>query len=99
MKSPVHSEQISKLAAAVANSVNANGEARIKNSEISVTEVLRWINHLQKSEITGCCDEMLLGIRAAVIEATGGIALGLVRLAIFAMRGQIDLALAWLFFK
>ncbi|HZT35970.1 MAG TPA: hypothetical protein VFA15_08615 [Nitrososphaera sp.] len=99
MAKSVHLEQILRLSKALGESVKAHGEARVRNSEKAVVGLLLWLDYLEKSEATGCCNEILSGVRAAAVEATGGIALGLVRLAIFAMRSQIDLAVAWLFFK
>jgi hypothetical protein len=99
MAKSVHLEQVTRLTRALNESAKVHGEARVRNSEEAVTSLLLWLNYLEKSEATGCCNEILAGVRAAAVEATGGIALGLVRLAIFAMRSQIDLAVAWLFFK
>ncbi len=61
--------------------------------------VLHWVDYLKKSQLTGCCDDILDGIRATSVEASGCIALGLVRPAMFALRAQIDATLAWLYFK
>lgn len=92
-------EQVVRLVKAVSDSAKSNGESRVGGSEAAIADLLVWLNHLEKSEVTGCCNETLSGIRAAAVEAAGGVALGLVRLAIFAMRSQIDLAVSWLFFK
>jgi hypothetical protein len=99
MKSAIHKEQLARLARAVVSSIETNGEIRIEQCELAVSELLHWLAYLRASEVTGRGDQILDGVHSAVMEAAGTIALGLVRPAIFAMRGQIDLALSWLFFK
>ena len=42
---------------------------------------------------------MLVGLQTAAVEVAGFIAVGFVRPAIFALRGQIDLAAGWLYDK
>ena len=49
--------------------------------------------------MTGCCDEMVVSLQGCLVEGAGAVSMGLVRPAIFSMRAQIDLALAWLFYK
>ncbi len=99
MTKAVHAQQLTRLKKAIGNSINVNGESRLQQSEVVLSDVLQWLEYLRKSETTGCCNEMLVGIHSAAVEAAGTIAIGLVRSAIFALRGQIDLAIAWLFFK
>ena len=64
-----------------------------------LAEFVDSLDYLKKSELTGYCDEILDGIRATAVEASGCIALGLIRPAIFALRAQIDATVAWLYFK
>jgi hypothetical protein len=99
MKKHDYQDQINRLSKAVNASIGTNGVTRIEQMHDACALLLNWIEHLRQSEVTGTCDEMLLGIRPASVEIAGCISLGLVRPAIFAMRGQIDLALAWLFYK
>lgn len=61
--------------------------------------IIEWLGYLTVSEATGTCDNFLDGLRASVVEVAGCGAAGLVRPAIFAMRAQIDVILAWLYFK
>jgi hypothetical protein len=68
------------------------------NTSASVL-ILHWVDYLKKSQLTGCCDDILDGIRATAVEASGCIALGLIRPAMFALRAQIDATMAWLYFK
>src|SRR5438552_1438660 len=99
MKKVASDEQIIRLRKAVIQSIDSNGASRVVQCHNACLTLLHWIKHLRKSETTGCCDEMLLGLQAAAVEVAGYLALGLVRPAIFAMRGEIDLALAWLFYR
>jgi hypothetical protein len=99
MTKTVHAQQLESLRKSIGTSIKSSGEQRLKEGEAALSDVLVWLDYLQKSETTGCCNEMIIGIHSAGVEAAGTIAVGLVRSAIFAMRGQIDLAVAWLFFK
>lgn len=99
MKKSQYKAQVDSLLAAISNHVAISGvELGVKHHN-SLLVVLHWIDYLKGSELTGCCDEILDGIRATAVEASGCIALGLIRPAIFALRAQIDATVAWLYFK
>jgi hypothetical protein len=99
MSEPSFQEQVSKLGNAVAHHIAGHGAASCRALYGAALPLLHWLDYLGKSEVTGCCDELLNGTRSAIVETCGCVSLGLVRPALFALRGQIDLMLAWMFFK
>ena len=60
---------------------------------------IAWLGYLRNSQATGTANELLDGFHASLIETAGYLAMGLVRPAVFAMRTQVDILVAWLFFK
>ena len=92
-------DQTGKLANAISSRLAAKGEVLAKSTYESAALSLAWLEYLRTYEMTGHCDSHLDGWRAAIVETLGCIAMGLVRPGIFALRTQIDLALAWLYFK
>jgi hypothetical protein len=99
VKKPEYQAQVDSLLSAIKKHVAGSGIDLGVEHHTSLLVVLHWIDYLKKSELTGCCDEILDGIRATAVEASGCIALGLIRPAIFALRAQIDATVAWLYFK
>ena len=61
--------------------------------------VTAWLDYFVNSVSKGTCDDIILACRAALIEAAGCLSLGLVRPAIFAIRLQYELFLAWPYFN
>ncbi|MCK1283443.1 hypothetical protein IVB41_05775 [Bradyrhizobium sp. 44] len=99
MSKAAYQPQVDKLLAAIGAHVNSAGVKLGVAHHDAISPILHWIDYLKGSELTGCCDDMLDGIRATAVEASGCIALGLIRPALFALRAQIDATIAWLFFK
>lgn len=91
--------EITQLETALVDTLAAEGEKRIQGYQSACVLLLKWLAYLRTSEQTGCCDEMLISLQSCLVEAAGAIATGLVRYAIFSMRAQIDLTVAWLFYK
>ena len=91
--------QIDKLGAAINKQLASHGEANCSDVHDVALPLLEWIDHLRVSEVTGVCNEFLDGLKAAIVETAGAISIGFVRSAIFSIRGQVDLALGWLYFK
>ena len=88
-----------ELSAAVAEHVSSYGTAIIEEHERASELLVAWLAYLRSSATTGTADELLGGFHAAIIEVAGCLTLGLVRPAIFSLRGQVDVLCAWLFFK
>lgn len=58
-----------------------------------------WLAYLNSYHRTGTADSLLDAVESSIKEVAGALSLGLVRNALFSLRGQIDLLLAWIFFK
>lgn len=71
----------------------------LKSHEQATQLAMAWLEYLRRSQATGTADELLDGFHASLIETAGCLAMGLVRPAVFAMRTQVDILVAWLFFK
>ena len=99
MKKSDYQKQIDSLLTEIQKHVAGAGVDLGVEHHNALHLILHWVDYLKKSELTGCCDDLLDGIRATAVEASGCIALGLVRPAIFALRAQIDATVAWLYFK
>jgi hypothetical protein len=91
--------EILQLNMLVSDTLIAEGEARITKCQSACLLPLKWLAYLHGSERTGCCDEMLNSLQSCLVEAAGAISAGFVRYAILSMRTQIDLTVAWLFYK
>lgn len=61
--------------------------------------MLEWLGYLNFAQQTGVGNSLLAGAGSSIRESAACLALGLVRPALFALRTQIDLVLAWLYFK
>ncbi|WP_426314101.1 hypothetical protein ACN9MF_23500 [Methylobacterium fujisawaense] len=92
-------EQVENLLSSVSVHANGDGPNLCEAVYNASTNILFWIEYLKKSELTGCCDGFLDGLRSSIVETAGCLSLGLVRPAIFSIRGQIDIILAWIYFK
>ena len=92
-------DQVERLKNAVDGFVDENGIRFCEMAYVAGRSLLVWLRLLKESECTGHADELLDGVRASIVEAAGCMSLGLARPALFAMRGQIDVALSWLYFK
>jgi len=61
--------------------------------------LLTWIGYFEASISNEVCDELLSAIRSSLIEVAACCTIGLVRPALFSIRLQIELFLAWLYFN
>lgn len=91
--------EIEALAETSSNNCLKYGETLISSFEASSKPLLLWINFLEESETTFTANCLLAGIRSASNEAASCLALGLVRPSLNSMRLQVDLLLAWIYFK
>lgn len=94
-----HAEQVKQLLHAVSHAGTTNGEALCTKVEAVATPLLLWLEYLLAFRVTGSADELLKGCQSAIVESAACVAIGLVRPALFSLRGQIDLLLCWLYFK
>ena len=92
-------KQVKSLAAATSKHSNKSGTKLCKNVYEQALPLLEWLDYLRTSETTGTADLLLNGVQAAIIEVAGCLVLGFVRPAVFSIRAEVDMILAWLYFK
>ena len=92
-------KNVSALIAAVSEHGAGVGVDRCRRIQEEAQVLLDWLNYLRQSEATTVADALLDGTQGAVVEAVGCLALGLVRPALSSLRSEIDMILAWLYFK
>ncbi|TWI62454.1 hypothetical protein IQ16_06781 [Bradyrhizobium huanghuaihaiense] len=92
-------EQLVSLKKSLTRSLDESGEQRVLDCQSACSSVLHWISYIRGSELSGNCDNLVDALQGGAIETAGCIAMGLVRPALFSLRSQIDLAVAWLFYK
>lgn len=95
----LHEKVVGELLSKVETHSGAHGAELCVALEDAATDLLSWMQYLETSEATKSADILLNSVKSAIRETAGCLSLGLVRPAIFAIRTQIDLTLAWLFFK
>ncbi|MGX9572147.1 hypothetical protein [Mesorhizobium sp. f-mel] len=92
-------DQVDRLAKSIADRISSQGQTNCQNTYEAGISLLVWLEYLRTSEKTGTADELIEGLRALIVESAGCLTVGIVRPALFALRGQIDVALSWLYFK
>lgn len=90
---------INSLRGAVNARVDAFGEQTLKEMESAAANLVLWAHYLSSSKSREVCDSLLDGTIACVREAAACLAMGLVRPAIFAIRTQLELTLAWIYYN
>lgn len=94
-----HGDQIKQLRNAANDFAKAHGVYLVREIEKGACQLLEWLQFLNSFKRTGIADELLNAVASAIKETAACVAIGLVRPAIFSMRTQIDLVLAWMYFK
>ncbi len=92
-------KQVPGLAARCVQFSAAHGVAVATKLQEDSQLYIQWIGYLAASQKTGVADSLLEAAAASVREVAACLSLGLVRPALFALRTQVDLVLAWLYFK
>jgi hypothetical protein len=94
-----------ELEAAVEALREAIGEAllddplkRVRIAEGNAILLLHWLAYLQSTKANGYADELLEAVRSSIVEVAGYIAVRMARPAVHAMRCQLELSLAWLYY-
>ena len=94
-----HQSIATKLREAVASHIRKEGCDILASHERATQLSLAWLGYLRSAQTNGTADELLNGFHAAILEAAGCLAIGLVRPAVFSMRTQFDILFAWIYFK
>ena len=90
---------LKELAASTSDNCLKLGSAHVAGMQVAAQPFLLWLDYLEKSHLTGHANVLVAGARSAINEGAACLSLGLVRPAIMSIRLQIDLALAWVYFK
>lgn len=95
----MHLKQTSDLGKAAGDFSVAHGAEVSAEVEANSALLVHWLSYLNLYHRTGVADSLLDAVQSAILEVAGVLSLGLVRQALFSLRGQVDLLLAWLYFK
>lgn len=95
----MHEQQVADLVAHVDGFVAATSPKFSIEVEINASLLIHWLSFLKTYHLTGVADNLLSAVESAVRETAGCLSLGLARPALFSLRTEIDLMLAWLYFK
>ena len=94
-----HQGVATELRNVVGSHIEREGCEILASHEQATRLTLAWLGYLRSAQTHGTANELLDGFHAALIETAGCLAIGLVRPALFSMRAQVDILLAWLYFK
>ncbi len=95
----MHLQQTTDLRQATQDFSAAFGASISRETEANSALFIHWLSYLNSYHRTGVADSLLDAIGSSIREAVGALSLGLVRQALFSLRGQVDLMFAWLYFK
>jgi len=95
----MHLKQTSDLRNAVYDFSSSHAQAIVVQVEEKSALLVHWLGYLSTFHRTGVADDLLDAAISSVREVAGLLSLGLARAALFSLRGQIDVLLAWLYFK
>lgn len=95
----MHLEQTAELRTAACDFSLTEGEMISVQVEEKSTLLVHWLGYLSTFHRTGVADSLLDAASSSMREVAGLLSLGLARPSLFSLRGQIDLLLAWLYFK
>lgn len=95
----LYQDQTDRLGQAINDHLKNHGATLCQEIDEASTPITKWLDYLRTSETTGTADVLLNGVQAAIIEAAGCLSLGMVRPALLSFRAQVDMLLAWLYFR
>ena len=90
---------LAELAQLASSNCDGRGVHIVSAGEAACKLLRLWLNYLEGIQTTGTADCLLTGAASAAREGLACVALGLVRPALNSLRLEIDLSLAWLYFK
>lgn len=95
----MHTEQTLTLADSAKDFSALSGSFLSAKVESNSALLISWLGYLSSYHRTGVADSLLDAVGSSIRETAGVLSLGLVRPALFSLRGQVDLMLGWLYFK
>jgi hypothetical protein len=78
---------------------SSHGAKVVEETEKQTILLRYWLEYLINHHKTGVADSLLTATQSLIRECAANLSMGMVRSALFSLRGQIDLSLAWLYFK
>jgi hypothetical protein len=91
--------QLADLALRTTANIREHGVAIITKGDEACKPLILWLQYLGDHQLTGTADCLIQATSSAAREGIACLALGLVRPALSSLRAQIDMSLAWLYFK
>jgi hypothetical protein len=91
--------QLKELSQLASENCANRGSTIIAEGDQACKLLILWLQYLRANHTTGIADCLLDATASAAREAIACLALGLVRPALASLRAQIDMSLAWLYFK
>lgn len=88
-----------ELVEAVIDLISSSKEKYIDEVTDASGLLVAWSNYLKSSYSNSICDELIHGIIASVQEVAVSLSLGLVRSSIFAIRSQMELLFAFIYYN
>jgi hypothetical protein len=92
-------DQLIELSKLTGENCANRGRDVVSKGEEACKPLVLWLQYLRANHSTGTADSLLEATACAAREAIACLALGLVRPALASLRAQIDMCLAWLYFK
>lgn len=95
----MHAKQTADLRQAAQDFSAAFGAGISSEVEANSTLLVHWLTYLNSFHRTGIANSLLDAAGSSIREVAATLSLGLARQALFSLRGQVDVVLAWLYFK
>lgn len=95
----MHAKQVKGLLGAVDKFVLSAGASLSEAVEKKSALIMSWLAYIKSYKLTGTADSLILAVESSIRETAASLSLGLVRPSLFSLRTEIDLILAWLYFK
>lgn len=95
----MHAEQVEDLANAAMKFSMSSGSALSEAVENGSALLMSWLVYIKSYKLTGIANGLVTAVESSIRETAASLSLGLVRPALFSLRTEIDLILAWTYFK
>lgn len=93
------SAPVANLLAAVTRHSQTLGLDAARNCASQAQPLINWLGYLHANTQADPQRILLTGTQAAVVEVVACVSLGLLRPALFSLRAQLEMTLAWIYFK
>lgn len=94
-----NSQQLAGLQSSIEQHLKGHSAHYVDATSSAAKLLLMWIHYLRSIYGDNHAAQLLNAVQATIIEVSGCLSLGLVRPAIFSLRTQLELMLAWMYFN